>query len=194
VNFDNEKYEYLLHTWGGFYNDEHKAKHGLEPGYFWFDTAEERKRFLDELREVEKKYNARCLASSFEEGKHVRYRTIARMKLIYKGKKYLYEDDFGFGYPVDAAEFQWTENNYSCDCNRSLFLNRKYGDEIPELNCGDTIIMKDFVITQEKEAPEELGEAQKQQPTAQAQNYGTAGVQVGYLGNINGPGCDPDVP
>ncbi len=33
-----EKYEYLLQTWGGFYNDEHVAIHGKEPGYLWFDT------------------------------------------------------------------------------------------------------------------------------------------------------------
>lgn len=150
MDFSNEKYEFVLHTWGGFYNDENKAKHGLEPGYFWFDTAEDRQKFLDSLREIEKKFDAKYIAHNFEEGQHVRYRTIARMTLVYNNKAYQYEEDFGFAYPVSAAHSMFEEGNYSCDCNRSLFLNRKYGAEIPELGCGDTIEMRDFVVTQER--------------------------------------------
>ena len=149
MNFKNEKYEYLLHTWGGFYNEEHKAKHGLEPGCFWFSTADERKKFLDSLKEVEKKYDAHSLVFSFEEGKHVRYRTIARMKLVYNGKEYPYEYDFGFGYPVESAHYMWEDGNYSCDCNKSLFLSRIH-EEVSELNCGDTIETRDFIVTQER--------------------------------------------
>ena len=149
MNFETEKYEYLLHTWGGFYNEEHKAKHGLEPGYFWFSTTDERQKFLDNLKEVEKKYDAHYLASSFEEGKHVRYRTIARMKLVYNGKEYPYEYDFGFGYPVESAHYMLEDGNYSCDCNKSLFLSRIH-EEVPELNCGGTIETRDFIVTQER--------------------------------------------
>jgi len=145
MNFENEKYEYLLHTWGGFYNEEHKAKHSFEPGYFWFDTAEDRQNYLNRLLEIEKKFQAHCLAYDFEEGKHVRYRIIARMKLVYNGKEYPYECDFGFGYPVHSAHFMWEEGNYSCDCNKSLFLSREY-KEVPELDCGDTIKILDFDI------------------------------------------------
>ena len=174
MNFETEKYEYLLHTWGGFYNEEHKAKHGLEPGYFWFSTADERKKFLDNLKEAEKKYEAHYLASSFEEGKYVRYRTVARMKLVYKGKEYPYEYDFGFGYPVDSAHYMWEDGNYSCDCNKSLFLSRVH-EEVSELDCGDTIETRDFIVTQERtscaqdSAPEEAVEARftdSQQPQA----------------------------
>lgn len=149
MNFENEKYEYLLHTWGGFYNEEHKTKHGLEPGYFWFSTSDERKKFFDNLKEIEKKYEAHHLASSFKEGKNVRYRTIARMKLVYNGKEYPYEYDFGFCYPVESAHYMWEDGNYSCDCNKSLFLSRKY-EEVPELDCGNTIKTLYFVVTQER--------------------------------------------
>lgn len=149
VDFKDEKYEYLLHTWGGFYNDEHKAKHGLEPGYFWFSTIGERQKFLDNLKEIEKKYDAYYLAFSFEEGKHVRYRTIARMKLVYDDKEYPYECDFGFGYPVESAHYMCEYGNYSCDCNKSLFLSRIH-EEVSELNCGDTIETRDLVVTQER--------------------------------------------
>ncbi len=38
--------------------------------------------------------------------------------------------------------FQWTEGNYSCDCNRMLFLARERGEDSgPELVCGDTIML-----------------------------------------------------
>ena len=165
MNIENEKYEYMLHTWGGFYNDEHKAKHGLEEGYYWFSTAWDRQKYLDNLKEIEKKFDAKYLASNFEEGKHVRYRTIARMKLVYKGIEYSYEYDFGFGYPVESARFMWEDGNYSCDCNKSLFLSRQY-PEIPELDCGDTIEIRDFIVTQESpsmakesSAPEKASEA-----------------------------------
>ena len=150
MDFENEKYEYLLHTWGGFYSDEHKAKHGLEPGYFWFDTAEERQKFLDGLREIEKKFQSNYLAHDFEEGKHVRYRTIARMKFVYNGKEYPIEYDFGFGYPIDAAQFSFEDGNNSCDCNKCLLISRQYGDVIPDIKCGESIITKDFVVTQER--------------------------------------------
>jgi hypothetical protein len=149
MNFDHEKYEYLLHTWGGFYNEEHKANHGLEPGYFWFSTAVDRQKFFDNLKKIEKKYSAYYLASSFKEGKHVRYRTIARMKLVYNGKEYPYKYDFGFGYPVHSAHYMWEDGNYSCDCNKSLFLSQIY-KEVPELNCGDSIQTRNFVVTQER--------------------------------------------
>jgi hypothetical protein len=41
----------------------------------------------------------------------------------------------------DAIVFSWTENNFSCDCNRSLFWS-DYSDEDEneddEYPCGDT--------------------------------------------------------
>lgn len=37
------------------------------------------------------------------------------------------------------------KDNYSCDCNRSEFL-RNLGVPIDELDCGDTIEMKNFFV------------------------------------------------
>ena len=149
MNFEKEKYEYLLHTWGGFYNEEHKSKHGLEPGYFWFSSKQERKEFRDNLKEIEMKYGAHCLMASYEEGRHTRYRTIARMKLIYNGKEYPYEYDFGFGYSVHTAYFMWEEGNYSCDCNRSLFLSELY-DDVKEVGCGNFIKAINLTVVRER--------------------------------------------
>lgn len=47
------KYEYLLHTWGGFYNKEHQDKHGEVKGYHYFDTEQERSDYLAKLRKIE---------------------------------------------------------------------------------------------------------------------------------------------
>lgn len=150
MNFENEKYEYLLKTWGGFYNEEFKKIHGKEEGYFFFDAKKERKDYIDELKQIEKKLNARVLMINEEEGKNVRYSTIAKMKMIYNGKTYEYEEDFGKAYPSDSAHFMFHDGNYSCDCNRSSFLNIKYGDEIEIKDCGYEIEVIDFEVLQIK--------------------------------------------
>lgn len=51
-----------------------------------------------------------------------------------------------------------------------------------------------YAINRAEAALEKSGAVANSQPTEQAQNSGTAGTKVGYLGNINSPGCDPDVP
>jgi hypothetical protein len=151
------KYEYMLHTWGGFYNKEHQEKHGYKKGYFGFDTKEAREAYISELKEVEQRLKAFCLAISTEEGEHVRYRTIAKIVFVYQGKEYPYEYDFGFAYPAESAEYMFSEGNYACDCNRSLFLSR-INDDFPELECGDEIEMKSFeVVFTLDQAPESVG-------------------------------------
>ena len=140
-----EKYEYMLHTWGGFYNDEHKKEHGQKPGYFWFNTKSERDSYLNLLLEFENKFNARMLAFDIAEGENTRVKTIAKMVFIFKGKEYPYEEDFGYAYPLGLAEYMFEHGNYSCDCNRSIFIQRNYS-HFPEMQCGNKIKMKDFKV------------------------------------------------
>jgi hypothetical protein len=40
------------------------------------------------------------------------------------------------------------EGNYSCDCNKSLFLSEKYA-EIEEWDCGDKIELKNLTVSLE---------------------------------------------
>jgi len=57
---------------------------------------------------------------------------------------------------ADTQWFWWTEGNGSCDCNRSLYLNRQHGlnlgtmedgaFDVPELPCGNTIKLVSLVI------------------------------------------------
>ena len=51
------------------------------------------------------------------------------------------------GYPsIDGDPFSafiWSEGNYLCDCNRSLFL---YDDEDKKLPCGEGTIVIDKIV------------------------------------------------
>lgn len=150
MKFVNEKYEYMLHTWGGFYNKENYKKHGKKDGYFFFNTMDELQKYLNELKYIEKRLSAFMLATNIVEGKHVRYKTIAKMKMNYKGKIYDYEHDFGYAYPVESAEFMFFDGNYACDCNKSMFLREKYKGKIHESTCGIEIEITEFEVIQTK--------------------------------------------
>jgi hypothetical protein len=136
------KYEYMLHTWGGFYNKKHQVKHGYTEGYRWFDTKGDRDKYIAELREVARTMQglgANTLAISTAEGTHTRYKTIAKMVFVYQAHEYVYEYDFGFAYPPESAEYMFTEGNYACDCNRGLFIGC-------DLECGEEVKMKNFEV------------------------------------------------
>ena len=36
----------------------------------------------------------------------------------------------------EGWEFQWTEGNFGCDCNRALFFARAKGEPDPDQECG----------------------------------------------------------
>lgn len=70
----------------------------------------------------------------------------------YKEKEFILRFNFEIkDYSEDDAVWMFTEGNYSCDCNRSLFIRQQYGgDAIPELPCGDTIELLDYHIEKER--------------------------------------------
>lgn len=41
-----------------------------------------------------------------------------------------------------SMEFMYTEGNYSCDCNKKLFLAYSRNEDIEDVECGDKIILK----------------------------------------------------
>ena len=65
------------------------------------------------------------------------------------GRTHNITHNFGYGYPVDSAEFMFEEGNYSCDCNKSLFLQQQ-GFDIDEQPCGDEITIETFKIVKIK--------------------------------------------
>lgn len=41
--------------------------------------------------------------------------------------------------------FMWTEGNFGCDCNKSLFIQRQCDDDFPDRDCGDDIALVSLV-------------------------------------------------
>lgn len=139
-------YEYMLHTWGGFYNEEHQKIHGKESGYFFFNTKKDREDYLKSLKKISEDLDATVLMCTKEEGYNVRFKTIAVIKLEHDGKHYSFKYDFGYAYPVNAAYFMFNDGNYACDCNLSLFIRDKCDDSFPELPCGASIEILDVEV------------------------------------------------
>jgi len=99
------KYEYMLHTWGGFWNAHNIKVHG-EPDvpYKWFDTKEERDNERQRLNKLAEKHGTidSCIAQSVQEGYFTRYRHI--IQTIGKSGDQLItiEKDLGYGFFSDA--------------------------------------------------------------------------------------------
>lgn len=105
------KYEFLLQTWGGFYNEEHKKVHGYEDGYHYFDTEKERAAYIESIKRVEIELGARYFAHSTAEGYHVRDEVIAHRICKHEGKEYHTTCAFPPCYPYIAAKYH-VENKW----------------------------------------------------------------------------------
>ena len=60
-----------------------------------------------------------------------------RIELEFKGKKYSVQDELENA--NDGLPYIWAEGNYSCDCNRALFIQRQCDPEFPDMLCDETI-------------------------------------------------------
>ena len=145
---------YLLRVWGrdqeqvaALRRPDATEKDG--PLCYWFLTNGDRKAFLAS-------FPPRCHVMRVPvDGPDSHFLTIATVTLDAPGRpRATFDLSFGYGYPEEAVESMFREGNYSCDCNRRLFLERKclvdFGDE--ENQCGDTIRL--VSLTVEKRAAE----------------------------------------
>lgn len=143
----SEKLEYMVNVWGGAWNADANPSIekdlGIKKGYYYFDTEEEKDAFLAILNNP--MYTKQGLAKDIKYGAMTHKRTIFVGTFKYKDKEFILHFDFGYEYEVDSAIFMFEEGNYSCDCNRSLFIRDEYGeDTIPELDCGCEIEMTGY--------------------------------------------------
>lgn len=134
--------EYMVHIWGGAWNSDANPSIekdlGIKNGYHYFKTEQEKNDFCKMLDIP--KYANQGLMRDIKYGYMSHKRTIFVGKFIYQKKEFVLHYDFGYEYPEESAIFTFTEGNYSCDCNRSLFIREEYGDDaIPDLKCGDEI-------------------------------------------------------
>ena len=139
--------EYLVHTWGGAWNKDAnpsiKKDYGIESGYHYFQTEKEKDLFVSILKQPQ--YKKQGLMIDIKYGEMSHKRTIFVYRLAYKDKVYELEEDFGYEYEEEHARYMFECGNYSCDCNRALFIQRAYGeDEIEELECGEEIELLEY--------------------------------------------------
>lgn len=144
-------YEYHLNFWGGIENDNTIEKElGISEKDFWFSSEKKRDAFKVTLQDVAKKHKE-VIVFSENEGVQVRFRTVVKMIMVMPGGEELpYTYDFGYAYPESSACFMWEDGNYSCDCNKSMFLSQIYPHIKEQDECGDDIELKDFKVTLEK--------------------------------------------
>ena len=141
--------EWMIHIWGGAWNSDANPSiekdYGIQEGYHYFKTEEEKDRFLEIINKPE--YRNQGLMRDIKYGFMTHKRTIFVGTFKYKDKEFVLHYDLGYEYEEDAAIFYFTKGNFSCDCNRSLAIRREYGDDaIPELECGEDIKLVDYHI------------------------------------------------
>lgn len=103
------KYEYMLHCWGGFWNDKNIEIH-KEPNiaYKWFNTKEERDFEIARLNNLKVShgeyltsqgmYNDSCIMISVSEGYLTRFRFILESLVVVDNKIERIERDLGYGF------------------------------------------------------------------------------------------------
>jgi hypothetical protein len=148
----------VMNVWGrdsglvpAFLGREPDARKGDRVLVYFCDTEEA-------AREAESRLHQSALHTVVAvETEHPAERTVALVTLRWKGTDWQIEQDFGYGYPAESARYMFSEGNYSCDCNRTIFLRERYPDAgFPdEEKCGHEIEMVRFVI--ERRAGERHG-------------------------------------
>ncbi len=67
------------------------------------------------------------------------------------GQIHTVEDESEYYTAPEYLEFMWRGRNYSCDCNRRLFIGRLTDpnyDEPDDAPCGDTIKLLSLEVTE----------------------------------------------
>lgn len=105
------KYEYLLFTWGGFYNRDYFKEHGYKEGSYYFETEKQRDRYRDTLISLSNELKAYQFMYIEAEGFCVRDIPKLHRVVRYKGKDYYSSRDCHPDFTYDSAryflEFKW---------------------------------------------------------------------------------------
>lgn len=132
--------EYFLKFWGGAAKAI-AAELGTDESNWWFKTPEEREALLARI----KKFDDLGLVCVQEDGPMSHKRTVASVVFKYDGHTYVTQQDFGYEYPDDSVHYMYEDGNYSCDCNRSTFI-QEIDPEFPHMDCGHTIELVNLKI------------------------------------------------
>lgn len=99
------KYEYLLHTWGGFYNEEYQLIHKEVEGYHYFNSKLERKSYINKLRAIEDELKAHSLVMTKSEGYNTRVSTILHRVIKWEDKEYYSKYELSPNYSYEIAKY-----------------------------------------------------------------------------------------
>lgn len=143
------KKEYMIHIWGGAWNKDAipsiEKDLGIQEGCYYFSTKQERDLFISKISQPAYKEQGMMIKEKYGIMSHKRTIFVATFKYLEKEWEIHY--DFGYEYPEDSAKHYFTEGNFSCDCNRSLAIQREYGENaIDELPCGNKIKLMNYHI------------------------------------------------
>ena len=82
-----------------------------------------------------------------------------RVVMRHEGTEHSYEEadpyliDGNLTEQLDALRWMWLEDDYGCDCNRGIFIERHCGvDVFPDLDewpCGETIELVSLVLVRD---------------------------------------------
>ena len=67
-----------------------------------------------------------------------------KVTLRHKEKNYTFIYDWG-KYTEDAADFMFTDGNYACDCNKSIFIKQYCDKNFLKMKCGDEIALIELI-------------------------------------------------
>lgn len=118
--------EYMVHVWGGAWNRDANPSidrdYGIKDGYHYFSTKEDMEEFCKPLDIPA--YKNQGIMKDIKYGVMSHKRTVFVATLAYKDKEYVIHYDYGYEYPEDVAVRKWLHGDMSCDCNRSLVIQR----------------------------------------------------------------------
>lgn len=52
---------------------------------------------------------------------------------------YVFQEDSNDDEAFSHTLSMWEDGNYSCDCNKSLFIQRQHNEDFQEMTCGETV-------------------------------------------------------
>jgi hypothetical protein len=148
------KSDYLLRFWG---RDSYGFRQRLsghswcikEPNgawAAWFPSAKAREAAVESAQLPDEVVIIDEVDTSAESD--ARLMTHTAVELAVGDERYCLEHHFGFGYPPSAASYMWEEGNYSCDCNKSLFIAEQCDPSFSERDCGDEIALASISVEQ----------------------------------------------
>lgn len=145
--------EYMVNLWGGAWSDNANPSIekdlNIKEGAYYFPTEEKMNRFIKLISQP--KYKNQGMMIDKHVGELTHKRTVFVGTFKYQGREFIIRDYFVNEFPAEDAVFWWTLGNGGCDCNRSLYIRRQYGeDAIPELGCGWEIELVDYHIEYEE--------------------------------------------